>query len=178
MFWFLHQFCHIWGVENLGIFNFFGNTKSPSFFSPSTALHSVLLADGSKNNFTAKGDVTLRQKNMFWSLTTFGYSSYTTVRGQKNRFQQLRMYKIFKHCKHPCITCLRAYLFVIIKYFSFAFFLFIPFATQLFSTPDTSSNFRNQAPPFTGNLLFYSHLNAHIETCTWYIQGLTVFFSL
>ena len=31
------------GLENLGIFNFFGNTKSPSFFSPSTALYSVLL---------------------------------------------------------------------------------------------------------------------------------------
>ena len=42
-----------------------------------------------------------------------------------------------------------AYLFAIIKYFSFAFFLFIPFATQLFSTPLTSSNLRNQAPLFT-----------------------------
>ena len=27
------------------------------------------------------------------------------------------------------------YLFAMIKYFSFSFFLFIPFATQLFSTP-------------------------------------------
>jgi len=35
------------------------------------------------------------------------------------------------------------------KIFSFAFFLFIPFATQLFSTPVTSSNLRNQAPLFT-----------------------------
>jgi len=42
-----------------------------------------------------------------------------------------------------------AYLFAIIKYFSFAFFLFILFATQLFSTPVTSSNLRNQAPLFT-----------------------------
>jgi len=42
-----------------------------------------------------------------------------------------------------------AYLFAIIKYFSFAFFLFTPFATQLFSTPVTSSNLRNQAPLFT-----------------------------
>jgi len=41
-----------------------------------------------------------------------------------------------------------AYLFAI-NYFSFAFFLFIPFATQLFSTPVTSSNLRNQAPLFT-----------------------------
>jgi len=30
-----------------------------------------------------------------------------------------------------------------------AFFLFIPFATHLFSTPDTSSNLINQAPLFT-----------------------------
>jgi len=43
----------------------------------------------------------------------------------------------------------KAYLFAIMKYFSFAFFLFIRFATQLFSTPVTSSNLRNQAPLFT-----------------------------
>jgi len=43
------------------------------------------------------------------------------------------------------------YLFVILllRYFSFAFFLFIPFATQLFSTLVTSSNLRNQAPLVT-----------------------------
>jgi len=35
------------------------------------------------------------------------------------------------------------------KIFSFAFFLFIPFATQLFSTLFTSSNLRNQASFFT-----------------------------
>jgi len=42
-----------------------------------------------------------------------------------------------------------AYLFMIIKYFSFAFFLFIPFATQFFSTLVMSPNLRNQAPLFT-----------------------------
>jgi len=42
MFWFLHQFCHF-RVSKIWEFSFFGNTKSPSFFSPSTALHSVLL---------------------------------------------------------------------------------------------------------------------------------------
>jgi len=35
------------------------------------------------------------------------------------------------------------------KYISFPFFLFIPFATQLFYTPVTSSNIRNQVPLFT-----------------------------
>jgi len=58
------------------------------------------------------------------------------------------MYKTFKHRKHPCIRCLGEahILFVIIRYFSLAFFLFILFATQLFFTPVTSSNLRNQAP--------------------------------
>jgi len=41
------------------------------------------------------------------------------------------------------------YLFAIIKYFSFVFFLFVPFATQLFSTAVTSSNLRNKTPLFT-----------------------------
>jgi len=39
-------------------------------------------------------------------LIIFAYHSFTTVQGQKNRFQQLWMYKIFKHCKHPCTRCL------------------------------------------------------------------------
>jgi len=42
-----------------------------------------------------------------------------------------------------------AYFFEIIKYFSFAFSPFIPFATQLFSTPGTSSNLRNRVLLFT-----------------------------
>jgi len=46
-----------------------------------------------------------------------------------------------------------AYLFAQIKYFVFAFFPFIPFATQLFSTPVMSSNLCNQAPLFTELLL-------------------------
>jgi len=36
-----------------------------------------------------------------------------------------------------------------IQYFSFTFFRFSAFATQLFSTPVTSSNLRNQATLFT-----------------------------
>jgi len=35
------------------------------------------------------------------------------------------------------------------KIFFLCFYLYIPFATQLFSTPVTSSNLRNQAPLFT-----------------------------
>ena len=38
------------------------------------------------------------------------------------------------------------------QHFSFTLFPFFAFVTQLFSTPVTSSNNRNQAPPFTGHL--------------------------
>jgi len=57
------------------------------------------------------------------------------------------MYKIFKHRKLPCIPCLgETHIELQWSHFSFTFF---PFATQLFSTPVTSSNFRNKAPLFT-----------------------------
>jgi len=51
------------------------------------------------------------------------------------------------------------------QHFSFTFFPFYDFATQLFSTPVTSSNLRNQAPPFTGNLylLAYSVLLTSLD---------------
>jgi len=43
------------------------------------------------------------------------------------------MYKIFKHSKHPCIRCLGKRIFICSnKIFFLCFFLFIPFATQLF----------------------------------------------
>jgi len=35
------------------------------------------------------------KKSLFWSLIIFGYLSFTTVRGQKNRLQQLGIYKTF-----------------------------------------------------------------------------------
>jgi len=53
------------------------------------------------------------------------------------------MYKIFKHPKHPCIRCLGRHILICNnKIFFFCFFPFIPFATQPFSTPVTSSNLR------------------------------------
>ena len=45
------------------------------------------------------------KKSLFWTLIIFGYLSFTMVRGQKYRFQQLWMYKVFKHRKLPCIPC-------------------------------------------------------------------------
>jgi len=68
------------------------------------------------------------------------------------------------------------YLFVIIRYFSFAFFLCILYATQLFSTPVTSSNLHNQAPLLTELRLiqatketnkFYGNPEGHNESLRW-----------
>jgi len=56
--------------------------------------------NGSKNNCTAKGDITLQLKK-----SDLSYLIFTTVWGQK-RFQQLWMYDFFKHRKLPCIPCL------------------------------------------------------------------------
>jgi len=74
------------------------------------------------------------------------------------------MYKIFKHRKLPCIPCLEETRIKVamIQHFSFTFFPLFDFATQLFSTPDTSSNLRNQAPPFTGN-----HFTAISDITLW-----------
>ena len=62
----------------------------------------------SKNNFSLLQKVILHygKKSLVWSLIIFGYLSFTTVRGQKNRSQKLWMYKIFKHRKLPCIPYL------------------------------------------------------------------------
>jgi len=49
-----------------------------------------------------------------------------------------------------------------IQHFSFTFFLFVVFATQLFSTPVTSSNFRNQALLFTELRLLQGTLHCYI----------------
>jgi len=61
------------------------------------------------------------------------------------------MYNIFKHRKHPCIPCLGETHIKLQLYniFPSIFFFFFDFATQLFSTPVTSSNLRNQGPLFT-----------------------------
>jgi len=81
------------------------------------------------------------------------------------------MYKIFKHLKHPCIRCLRNHRLICNnKIFFICFFLFIPFATQLFSTPVTSSNLRNQCPLFTELRLLPVTFSKHLFFCI--VQGL------
>jgi len=63
------------------------------------------------------------------------------------------MYKIAKHRELPCIPCLGEthvrLQAAMLQHFSLTYFPFLAFATQLFSTQFTSSNLRNQAPPFT-----------------------------
>ena len=76
------------------------------------------------------------KKSLFWSLIIFGYLNFTTVRGQKNGFQQLWMYKVFKRRKLPWIPCLRETHIKLQWYSIFLhFFRFFAFATQLSSTP-------------------------------------------
>jgi len=62
---------------------------------------------------------------------------------------------------------------IIIQLFSLTFFRFFAFATQLFSTPVTSSNLRNQAPPFTrhcSNQLFSIAVNFTMNLQHWYFK--------
>ena len=115
--------------------------------------------NGSKNKFIAKGDILhYGKRSLFWSLIIFPYLSFTTVWGQKNWFQQLWKYTFFKYRKLPYITdymfAWSAYSVAMRKHFSFTFVPFVFFATQLFSTPVTSSKIRpDGAPSFTSNHL-------------------------
>jgi len=53
-----------------------------------------------------------------------------------------------------------------IQHLSFTFFHFFAFATQLFSTPVISLNFRSQAPLFTE----LRHLQATLKLCNVFIS--------
>jgi len=64
-----------------------------------------------------------------------------------------------------------------IQHFSFTIFPFFDFATQLFSTPSTSSNLRNQAPLFTElhllQVTFIHNKKSIPKSCTsslWHIS--------
>jgi len=48
----------------------------------------------------------LRWKKSILKFENFCLSEFHKGLGTKNRFQQLWMYKTFKHCKHLCIGCL------------------------------------------------------------------------
>ena len=90
------------------------------------------------------------EKNLFWSLIIFGYLSFTTVRARKISFNSCECIKFLNianfHAFHVwgirILSCNDATFFL-------HFFSFFDFAKQLFSTPYTSSNLRNQAPLFT-----------------------------
>jgi len=83
-------------------------------------------------------------------LIIFGYVGFTTVRGQKVGFNSCEYIKFLNIANIHALNFLGKSRFICNnKIFSFAFCPFIPFATQLFSTPVTSSNLHNQAPLFT-----------------------------
>jgi len=54
--------------------------------------------NGSKNNFTAKGHITLR-RSLFWSVIIFGNLSFTTVREQKIGFNSCECIKFLNTAK-------------------------------------------------------------------------------
>jgi len=92
-------------------------------------------------------------------------SEFHNGSGTKNRFQQLWMYKTFKHRKHPCIPCLGETQVKLQWYNIYLhFFPFSDFATQLFSTPVTSSNLHNQAPLFAELRRFQATLRSYEST--------------
>ena len=106
------------------------------------------------------------KKSLFWSLIIFGCMSSAMVRGQKNRFQQLWMYKIFNIANFHVFHA-----WTMIQHFSFTFFPFFDFAMQLFSTPVTSSNLRNQSLLFTElRLLQATFCNPKFSTKFFCIQ--------
>jgi len=96
------------------------------------------------------------KKNLFWSLVIFGCLSFTTIRGQKNRFQRLWMYKIFKHRELPCIPCFGEthikLQWLWYNIFSSLFFLFLILHSGYVIKPPQPSSAIYGAPPFTGNL--------------------------
>ena len=82
------------------------------------------------------------KKNLFLSFVIFVCLSFTTVRGQKNRLQQLCMYEIFKHRKLPCVPCWGETHIKLQWYNIFPSLFFLFFITKLLSTPVTSSKLR------------------------------------
>ena len=103
------------------------------------------------------------KRSLFWSLIIFPYLSFTTVRGQKNWFQQLWKYKFFKHRKLPIIICLRETHIQLQWENIFSLHLFLLFLLQLNLFPLRLRHQRSAnkicpdalAPSFTGNLTLW-----------------------
>jgi len=94
------------------------------------------------------------KRSLFWSLITLLIWVSQRFRDKKIDFNSCECIKFLNIANiHVLDVWGKGILIWNKKYFSFAFFLFIPFVTQLFSTPVTSSNLRNQAPLFTEHRL-------------------------
>jgi len=80
----------------------------------------------------------------------FAQLSFATVRRQKIGFNSCECIKFLNIANIDVLDVWGKRIFICNNIiFYFAFFLFILFAMQLFSTPVTSSNLRNQAPLLT-----------------------------
>ena len=115
------------------------------------------------------------KKSLFWSFIIFGYLSFTTVREQKSRFQQLWMYKIFKHRKLPCIPCLGE-THIKLQWYNifpsiFSFFLFCNatffHSGYVIKPPPQPNSAIYGAPLFTGNHKYqqFDSLLVSFATC-------------
>jgi len=83
-------------------------------------------------------------------LKIFAQLSFTAVWGQKKGFNCCEFIKLLSIANIYVLDVWgKRILSCNNKIFFLCFFLFILFATQLFSTQVTSSNLRNQAPLFT-----------------------------
>jgi len=79
------------------------------------------------------------KRTLFSGLIIFGYLSFTTFRGQKTGFNSYECIKFLKIANiHALDVWGKRLLICNIKISFLCFFMFIPFATQLFSTPYTS----------------------------------------
>ena len=79
--------------------------------------------NGSKNNFTAKVTLHYGKRSLFWSLIIFRYLSFTTVRGQKIRFNKCECIKFLNIANIHALHILGKRIFVCNKnFFSFVFF--------------------------------------------------------
>ena len=90
------------------------------------------------------------ERSLFWSLMVFPCLSFTTVGGQKIGFNSCECTKLLHIANFQALDVWGKRIIICNnKIFFLCFFLFIPFATQLFSTPVTSSKLRKHAPLFT-----------------------------
>ena len=88
--------------------------------------------NGSKNNFTAKVTLHYSKRSLFWSLIIFGYLSFTTVRGQKIRFNNCECIKFLNNANIHALHILGKRIFICNKFFFPLLFSVYSFCNAIF----------------------------------------------